>query len=369
MKIGIITDALDEDKGAGIKTYTKNILRHMPTDDITLIHYKECQEKEYAQFKDIIIPMKKLPFYREFRKMWLMPKILENEQFELIHEPCQIGPFFFKSSFKKVVTVHDLSVLLFPETHKAIHYFHHTFGLKRTLKNVDRIIAVSNSTKNDLIRILNIPPHKIEVIYEAASNNYRVIRDNSSLEEFRNRYKLNFRYILYVGTLEPRKNVSGLVKAFYMLKKRGFSHKLVIVGKKGWKYKQLFELIRTLKLSKDIVFTGYVEESDLPYFYNCAELFVYPSRYEGFGLTVIEAMRCGCPVITSNVSSLPEAAGKAAILIDPSDTAQIANAAENVLNNKKLRNEMVKKGIKHSAKFSWEMSSKQTFRLYKTILS
>lgn len=366
MKIGIITDALDEEKGAGIKTYVLNLVRNLDSKDITLIHYRKSKDNAYSRFKEIVIPLPNIPFYREFRKIGIMPSMLNR--FDIVHEPCQIGPFFFKSRFRKIVTVHDLSVIKFPKSHKGLHYVHHKLGLQRTLKNVDRIIAVSNSTKRDLIRMFKVPARKIKVIYEAADKQYRVINDKKELEGFRAKYGINYPFVLYVGTLEPRKNIPRLVNAFGRVKKKGYPHKLIIVGKKGWKYKAIFGMIKKLRLEKEIVFTGFIEEKELPLFYNAADAFVFPSLYEGFGLPVLEAMQCGCPVIIANNSSLPEVAGDAALKANPKDAQDIATKIERVLKDKKLRVKLAQKGVKQAMRFSWKRCAKETLDLYKEVL-
>jgi glycosyltransferase involved in cell wall biosynthesis len=367
MEIGIITDALDEKKGAGIRTYVLNMVRNLDSKDITLIHYKKNKDKVYSRFKELIIPMRNIPFYREIRKMFVMPCMLNK--FDIVHETVQIGPFFFKSRFKKIVTVHDLSVIKFPKSHKGLHYVHHKLGLQRTLKNVDRIIAVSNSTKKDLIRLFKVPARKIKVIYEAADKQYRVINDKKELERFKTRYHIDYPFVLYIGTLEPRKNIPRLIKAFRLVKKKGYPHKLLVVGKKGWKYKAIFKMIKTLGLEKDVVFTGFIEEKELPLFYNVADVFVFPSLYEGFGLPVLEAMQCGCPVIIANNSSLPEITGDAALKVNARDVRDIAMKIERLIKDKNLKIKFAQKGVKHARRFSWKRCAKETRELYKEVLN
>jgi len=169
--------------------------------------------------------------------------------------------------------------------------------------------------------------------------------------------------------LEKRKNIPTLIKAFYESKRRRTNHKLVIVGKKGWKYDDIFETIDALNLKNEVIFTGYVPKEDLVKFYNTADLFVYPSVYEGFGLPPLEAMACGCPVITSNISSLPEVVGNAGITVNPYDVEELVEAMYRVLNDEDLRKELSKKGLERSKLFSWRKTAEETWKVYEEVFN
>jgi glycosyltransferase involved in cell wall biosynthesis len=247
-----------------------------------------------------------------------------------------------------------------------IHTFLQRYALSRTLKNVDMIITVSKSTKKDVIKCLKFPEEKIKVIYNGVDERFKPLKNYNDVLH---KYNINPPYILYIGTLEPRKNIPALIKAFYKLKKRGIRHKLVIVGKKGWKYKQIFRVVEDLNLRRDVVFTGYVSYNDLPKFYSAADLFVYPSLYEGFGLPPLEAMACGCPVITSNVSSLPEVVGDAGFIVDPSDIGGLSRTIKELLANDSLRENVIRKGLKRIKEFSWEKTAKESLKVYKEVIN
>lgn len=255
---------------------------------------------------------------------------------------------------------------LFSETFTPITLLRYKFLFPRTLKTADRIIAVSNSTKRDLINYFNIPEEKIKVILEAADEKFKLL-NKEEINEVKQKYNLNFPFILYVGTLEARKNIPTLIKAFYKIKKKNIEHKLVIAGKKGWKYKEIFETIDKLDLQNDVVFTGYVSDEDLPALYNAADLFVYPSIYEGFGLPPLEAMACGTPVITSNTSSLPEVVGDAGIMVDPCDVDGLTQTMCDVLTNDGLREDMIKKGLERAKMFTWEKCARETLKVYEEV--
>ena len=236
------------------------------------------------------------------------------------------------------------------------------------LKRSDKIIAVSYSTKQDLMNYFKISDNKIKVIYEAADQIFQPL-SSEKVQHFKDKYDLNYQYILYVGTLEPRKNIPLIIKAFYILNKEGFQHKLVIAGKKGWKYKTIYQLIDKLNLQKEVIFIGFIPDNDLPALYNAANLFVYPSLYEGFGLPPLEAMSCGCPVITSNISSLPEVVGDAGIMIDPYSVDELYEAMHKVLINEIVRKDMIKKGLERSQMFSWTKTAEETLKIYKEALN
>jgi len=231
----------------------------------------------------------------------------------------------------------------------------------------DQIIAISNSTKQDLIRYFQVPEEKITVTHLAADECFQPLPFDK-VQVFREKYGLDFPFILYVGTLEPRKNLPTLIKAFYYLKKKNIHHKLVIAGGKGWKYDPIFQTISDLNLIKDIHFTGYVPKEDLPLLYNAADAFVYPSLYEGFGLPPLEAMACGCPVITSNTSSLPEVVGDAGIMINPCDYDKLAEAIDNIISDTDLKIQFSKMGQVRAAQFSWNKCAEETLKIYNDLI-
>jgi glycosyltransferase involved in cell wall biosynthesis len=230
------------------------------------------------------------------------------------------------------------------------------------------IIADSQNTKNDCIKYLGIPEEKIKVIYLAPDSIYQPINNKQEIrEQVCKKYNIEFPFILYTGTLEKRKNIPILIKAFYKLKKMGISHKLLIVGKKGWKYDDIFKTIKTLNLQKDIMFTGYVPKEDLVKFYNLADLFVYPSLYEGFGLPPLEAMACGCPVITSNTSSLPEVVKDAGIMFNPYCVDELVKIMYEVLIDESLRIELSRKGLERAKLFNWRKTAEETWKVYEGV--
>jgi len=276
----------------------------------------------------------------------------------------------FGPSFKTVLTVHDMSFEYFPEAvdDRTLAYLREE--LPAAVRKADLIIADSENTKRDIIRFLAVPELKVRVVYLGVDEMFRPITDHRQRSEVRQRYSLPERFILFVGTLQPRKNLMGLVRAFAALNSGSdFPHLLVIAGGVGWKNEGLRELIMELGLAEKVHFTGYVVEADLPVLYNLAEVFVLPSLYEGFGLPVIEAMACGVPVLTSVTSCLPEVAGDAALLVDPHSVEDMAAGLRRLLVDGKLRERCIARGFERARLFTWERSARETMVLFEELIN
>lgn len=272
---------------------------------------------------------------------------------------------------KNIIVIHDL-VSFLPElanNHKKEAVFKEKLFLKQAIKNSIKIVTVSNNTKEDVVKIFKVAPSNILVSYPGVANKFNIKDKNKCLEEL-SEYDLPNDYILFVGTLEPRKNINNLILAFAKVKcdKYFDDVKLVIVGKKGWYYENIFELIKSLNLSNDIIFVGYVPDDKLPYFYNLAKIFVYPSNYEGFGIPVLEAMNCGVPVISSNISSIPEILGDSGVLINPLNVDGISQAISFILTNDKIKEEIIVKQLAKAKSFSYGGFTKGIVGIFKDIL-
>jgi glycosyltransferase involved in cell wall biosynthesis len=226
------------------------------------------------------------------------------------------------------------------------------------------IIAISKSTKKDLIESYNLPEEKIFVTPLAAGEQYNsLIKDQD--KQILNKYHLKLPFILFIGTIEPRKNIQGLIKAFDLLfLQKKINHQLVLIGKKGWKSDPIFDLINKVKSKKKIKYLNFVNDQDLPSFYRSAQVFVYPSFYEGFGLPPLEAMKSGCPVIISKTSSLPEVVGKAGLLVNPQSNNDLVSKIDQVIKDQKLRQKMIQDGLIQAKKFSWQKTASLTLAVY-----
>jgi glycosyltransferase involved in cell wall biosynthesis len=367
MKIAIVTDCVD-DHAAGVGVYTKNLVENLLKVDnnnkYVLVHYRSGKDQFYSGKNELVIPMRRWPFYREFRKIFLMPKILESQGFDIVHDPMQIGPFFFRKKYKAVVTIHDLAPLLFPKTFNWAVPFHHRFGLRMTLPNVDLILADSDNTKNDIKSRFPLQADKARVVYLGVTEHF-ARANKAQVSSFKKKYNLARPFILFLGTLEPRKNIETLINAFAKLKnEKGIHEVLVIAGARGWKFSKIFASVKDLGLQEDVVFLGYVEDMLMPALYSSAEIFVFPSIYEGFGLPPLEAMKCGCPVVCSNAASLQEVVGDAALAVDPYDIAALADSIFKVLRDAGFRKKLVEKGYRNVSRFSWAKCAKDTLTLY-----
>lgn len=274
-----------------------------------------------------------------------------------IHDPKKINV---------VMTVHDLIAFLYPQKHNRKAVFIERLLLNKALKKSAGILTVSKNTKNDICNRFSCNQCKIQVIPNAASEIFAPT-ENVDLEFFKKEKQIPDSFIFAAGTLEPRKNYEGLVRAFSKAIKDFPDYKLLIAGKKGWNYQNIFETVNKLHLDNYVVFLDYVPERDLARLYNLATVFVYPSFYEGFGIPPLEAMQSGCPIVASNVSSIPEVTGEAAILIDPNNDDEIAKGIKKLLRSKKLRNEMREKGFKQAEKFSWKRNAQKLLNYFKKL--
>ncbi len=286
---------------------------------------------------------------------------------EIVHQPAFSVPILFPG--KKVVTIHDLIVFHFPKNIPLGSRLYFSRWMTFSYRFADAIIADSNHAKKDIVELLKFAPEKINVIPLAASETFRPIRDKTLLARIRHRYQTGDQFILHVGTLEPRKNLEFLVRVFAdcVRNRPTLAHNLVIAGKAGWYFENLFELTERLGLSDRVRFTGYVRELDLPTLYSAAELFVFPSLYEGFGLPPLEAMASGTPVLVSNNSSLPEVVGRAGLLVETNNRTVWQKAVEGLLLNRSLRAKMTEAGLKQAARFSWQKTAEKTVDVYSAV--
>jgi glycosyltransferase involved in cell wall biosynthesis len=262
-----------------------------------------------------------------------------------------------------VLTVHDLIFRLFPQHHKLLNYRYLNAAMPLFCRRASAIIAVSQATKADLVRIFDLDPAKITVVHEAAAPHF-VPAAPSRIAEVRARYLLPNEYLLHVGTIEPRKNLNRLLEAVHRLRQEGEDLRLVLVGSKGWLYEGFFQKLEELELSDAVRLPGFVPDNDLPSIYSGAKLVVVPSLYEGFGLPVLEGMACGAPVLSSDISSLPEVGGEAARYFHPRDVAAMAHEILTIWRDESLREAMRQQGLDRAAQFSWERAADETLAVY-----
>jgi glycosyltransferase involved in cell wall biosynthesis len=281
---------------------------------------------------------------------------------QLLHSTDFIPPL--RRKYKSVITIHDLAFLLFPDllTRESARYYGQ---IDQAARSTDEIIAVSESTKRDIMRLLGVPENKVSVVYEAANPLFRPVDRGLSSQWVQRRYGVDGAYVLFVSTIEPKKNLETLLRAFrHLLNNYHVDAKLLVAGAKGWLVENVFEVVDELNLDDDVSFLGRVTTEELLHLYNAATVLVHPSIYEGFGLTPLEAMACGTPVISSNASSLPEVVGDAGLMVEPEDMEHMAVSMWRVLNTPELRADLRDKGLKRAANFSWTKAAVQTLEIY-----
>jgi len=302
---------------------------------------------------------------RWLRIPFTLPWLAWQDKLDLFHAQFIVPPFL---KCKTVTTIPDIAYEHSPE----FFPFHQRAWLKvlvrESSRRADHIITVSERSKRDLIELYGVNHEKITVTYEGAGDEFVPLDKDQAKETVERRYGIRGEFILYVGRLQGRKNLMRLVQAYALVHKAGFRHKLVLAGKPDSLFQPTLARIRELKLENDVLLPGYVEAQDLPIMYNAAEVFVYPSLYEGFGLPIVEAMACGTPVVTSRGSSLEEVAGDAALLVDARDERSLAEALMRLLNDSNLRKQLSQAGVRRSSQFSFKRAAHQTVGVYERVL-
>lgn len=363
MRIGIdISATLIDSAGSGI--YIRNLvntLREMcPAHEYLLFAFG----RNRAIHRSCIVGGRLENVLRDI--IWtpvLLPIKAQQAGVDILHLPAHRAPLI--CPVPMVVTFHDLTLLRYPEAFNAWTRYYSRITFPMIVRRATRIIAVSESTKRDLVNLLAVPADKVTVVYEGPQAGLHPIEDPSVIEQTLQEYRLRRPFILHVGTLEPRKNIPRLLRAYHYLRvTRSLPHTLVLVGRLGWRYREIFDTITELRLSDEIRWLGYTPVDALARLYSAANVLVYPSLYEGFGLPVLEAMVCGCPVVTSNVSSLPEVVGDAGITIDPTDGNALAEALYHVVSDSGLAAEMRRRGLERAKLFTWEQTATKTLEVY-----
>ena len=309
-----------------------------------------------------VIVEERTPGSRLIWEQLLFPNLVRDSGIDLLHSMHYTRPISLPC--KSVVTFHDMTFFLSPELHTWARRIYFPKIMKTSARRADQLIAVSNSTRNDLIKILNVDPHRVSTTQLGVTPGYMPIDDDVEKQRIIKKYGLPEKFILYVGLVEPRKNLQILIQAYKRLREDDSKYVLILVGRFGWMHEEVVNQVRELNLEDAVRFLGYVPQQDLPLIYNLASLFVYPTLYEGFGLPVLEAMACGVPVITSNISSLPEIVGEAGLLTPVNDLETLYQTMVRALTDKSLRQDLISKGIKRAAEFSWSKTALLTLQVY-----
>jgi glycosyltransferase involved in cell wall biosynthesis len=284
----------------------------------------------------------------------VLPLLLERERLQLIHGTLNVLPLLRRTP--GVVTIHDLAFLRFPERYLPGRRRYLRAFTRWSARGARRVLASSENTKRDIVELLGVPEERVKVVYLGVEDRLRLA------------HGLPEHFFLYLGTLEPRKNLVRLLDAYAQARHAGVDWPLVLAGGKGWLYEEIFTRVRALHLESCVRFPGYVLYEDLPLWYNAAGVFVYPSLYEGFGLPVAEAMACGCPVLTARNSSLPEVAGDAAILVDGESMEALSQGLIRLTADRALRQSLGQQGRQQAARFTWQRTAAEVLAVYDEVL-
>jgi glycosyltransferase involved in cell wall biosynthesis len=353
----------------GIGTYIRNLLRQLARIDGDTEYVLLCREADLGiaaqlgpNFRSVREPS---PNY-SLREQIHVPWVLRRERPDVYHAPHYVLPPAVQC--RSVVTIHDCIHLMFPQylPNRAAYAYART-AMWAAARRSDRILTVSEASKRDILQLFNVKPEKIVVVYNAIDEHFSAAPSEDHVRRIRERYQLDHKFVLYVGNIKPHKNLVRLIEAFSQLRRSHDDLKLLIIGDEISKLPALRRAVHRHKLHKHVRFLGYLKDDTLTVLYRLASVFVFPSLYEGFGLPPLEAMASGTPVVTSNVSSLPEVTGDAAVLVDPYDVDSIANGMRRVLDDPQFAEELRLKGIKRAREFSWERSVEKTQRVYREV--
>jgi glycosyltransferase involved in cell wall biosynthesis len=268
---------------------------------------------------------------------------------------------------RRVVTVHDLTFLRLPERYPPSRRMYLTASTKASLRVADAVIVPSKVVHDDLLSMMPVAPSKVHVVYEAAAERFRPRGRGASLAVAR-KYGVEAPFVLSVGSLEPGKNRARLIRAMHELRTEGIDRMLLIVGQRAWKYESDRALVEELGMDDRVVYAGYVPDDELPALYSACDVFAFPSLYEGFGVPVLEAMACGAPVLTSNVSATAEVAADAAMLVNPLSVESIRDGLRRLLTDPALREKYVRRGLERDAQFSWKRAADETYAVYEAVM-
>jgi glycosyltransferase involved in cell wall biosynthesis len=355
----------------GIGTYIRNLVRNLARIDRTTDYVLIVRPADIEIGSSLGDNFRTLPDWSpsySLREQFTIPLDLRREKVDLFHAPHYVLPPL--TPCKSVVTIHDCIHLRFPQylPHR-LAYVYARSSLWVATHRASRVLTVSETSKRDILRYFRVPESKIDVIYNAIDERLGEAPSEAELAQVRERYQLNDPFVLYAGNIKPHKNLERLIEAFHTLRRGGLEHvKLLIIGDEVSKYATLRRAVHRHKLHKHVRFFGFVPDKTLAALYRLASVFVFPSLYEGFGLPPLEAMAAGTPVITSNLSSLPEVVGDAALLIDPYQPDAIAEAMRRVLTDEQLRTDLRQKGLQRVQEFSWERSVQRVRAIYTEVI-
>ncbi|OGK20333.1 hypothetical protein A3C23_02895 [Candidatus Roizmanbacteria bacterium RIFCSPHIGHO2_02_FULL_37_13b] len=368
MIIGVDGNEANVEKRVGVSVYTYELLKYFQkkaSNDTQFIIYLRVNpessmpvETQFFKYRVVKGPL--------WSQIFLPIDLYLNRKINVFFSPAHYTPRF--CPIPLVVSIHDLAYEYYPDEFLKKDLYKLKNWTKHAVSQAKRIIAVSNNTKKDIVKFYKIPKEKIDVVYNGYTNRITLDTLHASRSNLNTKYQiLNTKYLLYVGTIQPRKNLLTLIEAFHLLLHDKPDFKLVIAGKKGWMYDEIYQKVEKLKLTDKIMFTGYINESELSFLYQNAAIYVLPSLYEGFGIPILEAMSHGCPVICSNVSSLPEIGANACLYVNPNDKIELKLKIVKLIEDRELRADLIEKGKQRIKKFSWEKCGIETLAILQRV--
>lgn len=373
MKIGIDARSLFGTP-TGVGRYVANVLDHLRLLDHENIYriYTDRRERvlpfTQQNFQHIPLTLPVAQNYFTWMHLRLPPELLRRPV-DIVHFPFYTMPVI-RNNYKAIITLHDITFEVHPEWYSWKGQVATRHFARYAAYHADAILTDSDSSKQDLLRYYHVAETNVTVVPLGVEARFAVIADYERQKAIRAKYHLTWpQTILYVGSIHTRRNVESLIRAFQQVYRTNHDVCLMLVGKREYPYLDVSRLIDEIGLRERIIWPGYVADDDLPMLYNVADVFVYPSSYEGFGLPPLEAMACGTPVITCNNTSLPEVVGDAAIFVDPLNIAEMADAMRLLLNDRSLRQNLSEKGIRRASAFSWKRTAQETLAVYQRLMS
>jgi glycosyltransferase involved in cell wall biosynthesis len=361
-------------RNGGVSRYIRYLLKELAkqpgTHEYTVfvngLEVVEMLSAQHPQLTYIAAPWSESqPAARIAWEQLTLPSLIRHKHIDVLHSPVNVLPAWLPRDCAGVVTLHDLAFLRFPDVLTRSKRFYHRMFTVRSIRRATMVVAVSDSTKQDAVELVGVPAERVHTVYTCIDTRFSNVPNEEDVLSFREKQGLPGGYLLYLGTLEPRKNITTLVEAYAQLRKtHAIGEKLVLAGGKGWLYDAIFERVQQLDLASEVVFVGFVADAEQALWYRAASAFVYPSLYEGFGMPVVEAVVCGVPVVTSNVSSLPEAGAGVALCIDPLNVEALAAAMYKALTDQTFRQKCSTMAPVVAQRFSAQRMVKQTIQVY-----
>ncbi|MDP3900116.1 MAG: glycosyltransferase family 1 protein [bacterium] len=367
MIIGIDASRAIRKEKTGVEWYARNIIENLVKIDSQNQYLLYCDDKPDNWLKGLgdkkNVKIKQLHWGLPY--LWTQGRLslgMILNQPDVLFIPASAMPVLHPKN--TVITIHDVAFKKFPNSYSSRQLAYLKWSTQFAAKSAQRVITISEFSRQEIMKYYNLPAEKITVTHLSCDQDmYRVISDRAEINKTLEAYNIDRPYLLFVGRLEKKKNIVNLIKAFSILKKEyQISQKLILIGNKGYGWPEAKKIIEENSLQKDIIMPGYVQQASLPFLYNAADVFVFPSNYEGFGIPILEAFACGTPVVASDSASMPEVAGEAASMVNPEKVEEIALAINKVLTSDSFRKELSEKGLAQAQKFNWEKCARETLR-------